>query len=128
VKTFGEDIVADDGSIDRRALGGKVFGDEDALRRLTDIVWPEIRRLAELEISNINHMILFGQAKLIFDDQPSPGLVFVVHDGEEGLQEWTREKLRSDHVSKWTVVETLDPFGDIQASVIQIEENRSRRR
>ncbi|MFP6795801.1 MAG: dephospho-CoA kinase [Pseudomonadales bacterium] len=54
VKTFGEDIVADDGSIDRRALGGKVFGDEDALRRLTDIVWPEIRRLAELEISNIN--------------------------------------------------------------------------
>ena len=54
VKTFGEDIVADDGSIDRRALGGKVFGDEDALRRLTDIVWPEIRRLAELEIRNIN--------------------------------------------------------------------------
>ena len=85
-------------------------------------------RSVDLEISNINHMILFGQAKLIFDDQPSPGLVFVVHDGEEGLQEWTREKLRSDHVSKWTVVETLDPFGDIQASVIQIEENRSRRR
>ena len=53
VETFGEDIVAEDGSINRRALGGKVFGNDVALKRLTDIVWPEIRRLAELEIRNI---------------------------------------------------------------------------
>ena len=53
VETFGNDIVAEDGSIDRRALGGKVFGDDNALKRLTDIVWPEIRRLAELEIRRI---------------------------------------------------------------------------
>ncbi len=53
VETFGEDIVAEDGSINRRALGGKVFGNDVALKSLTDIVWPEIRRLAELEIRNI---------------------------------------------------------------------------
>ena len=53
VETFGNDIVADDGSIDRRALGGKVFSNDNALKRLTDIVWPEIRRLAELEIRRI---------------------------------------------------------------------------
>ena len=53
VKTFGEDIVADNGTIDRRALGSKVFGNGDALTRLTDIVWPEIRRLAELEIRKV---------------------------------------------------------------------------
>ena len=53
VETFGNDIVAEDGSIDRRALGGKVFGDDAALKRLTNIVWPEIRRLAELEIRRI---------------------------------------------------------------------------
>ena len=50
VAAFGEDIVADDGTIDRRALGGKVFGKPEELTRLTDIVWPEIRRLAEEEI------------------------------------------------------------------------------
>ena len=55
VKTFGEDIVADDGTIDRRALGSKVFGNSDALTRLTDIVWPEIRRLAELEIRKVGN-------------------------------------------------------------------------
>ncbi|MEJ2131613.1 MAG: dephospho-CoA kinase [Gammaproteobacteria bacterium] len=53
VEAFGEEIVADDGQIDRRALGGKVFGDPAALERLTDIVWPEIRRLAENEIEAI---------------------------------------------------------------------------
>ncbi|MEZ5557540.1 MAG: dephospho-CoA kinase [Pseudomonadales bacterium] len=51
VGAFGKDVVASDGQIDRRVLGGKVFGDPAALKRLTDIVWPEIRRLAELEIA-----------------------------------------------------------------------------
>ena len=48
--TFGEDVVGADGQIDRKVLGGKVFAEEGALTRLTDIVWPEIRRLAEAEI------------------------------------------------------------------------------
>jgi dephospho-CoA kinase len=30
-----------------------VFGDPPALKRLTDIVWPEIRRMAEAQIANI---------------------------------------------------------------------------
>ena len=34
-------------------LGGKVFGKPDQLKKLTDIVWPEIRRLAEIEIESI---------------------------------------------------------------------------
>ncbi|MCZ6888696.1 MAG: dephospho-CoA kinase [Gammaproteobacteria bacterium] len=51
VETFGQDIVNDDGQIDRKALGGKVFGNPAALKQLTDIVWPEIRRLAEAEIA-----------------------------------------------------------------------------
>ena len=51
IKAFGEDIVGEDHQIDRRALGGKVFGKPEKLKKLTDIVWPEIRRLAELEIA-----------------------------------------------------------------------------
>ena len=52
VAAFGTEIVADDGEIDRRELGGKVFGNEAALRQLTDIVWPAIRAMAEKEIAN----------------------------------------------------------------------------
>ena len=50
-ETFGPEVVGTDGKIDRKALGARVFGDPAALARLTDIVWPEIRRLAEAEIA-----------------------------------------------------------------------------
>lgn len=50
VQAFGNDIVGDDGQINRRALGGKVFGNPDELDRLTGIVWPEIRKMALAEI------------------------------------------------------------------------------
>lgn len=50
IETFGEDLVDKKGQIDRKVLGEKVFGNPEALKQLTDIVWPEIRRLAESEI------------------------------------------------------------------------------
>lgn len=49
VAAFGDEVVSD-GQIDRRALGGKVFGDPAELKRLTDIVWPEILDLAKADI------------------------------------------------------------------------------
>ena len=42
-----------DGTINRQLLGGKVFGDPEQMKRLTDIVWPEIRRLAAEEIAEL---------------------------------------------------------------------------
>ena len=51
VATFGEDVVGADGGIDRKALGAKVFSDPAQLKRLTDIVWPEILNLAKEEIA-----------------------------------------------------------------------------
>ena len=52
--TFGADTVGEDGEIDRRVLGGKVFGDADKLKQLTDIVWPAIRDLAAAEIDEVH--------------------------------------------------------------------------
>jgi phosphopantetheine adenylyltransferase/dephospho-CoA kinase len=53
VRAFGPGVVGADGRIDRAALGAHVFGKPFELKRLTDIVWPEIRRLAEAEIGAI---------------------------------------------------------------------------
>jgi phosphopantetheine adenylyltransferase/dephospho-CoA kinase len=53
VNEFGHDLVAADGTINRQLLGGKVFGDPAQMKRLTDIVWPEIRRLAAEEIADL---------------------------------------------------------------------------
>src|SRR5262249_32308148 len=41
-EAFGQDIVAPDGTIDRRALAAKVFADPAELRRLNAIVHPLI--------------------------------------------------------------------------------------
>lgn len=53
VQTFGADVVGSDGRIDRKALGAKVFGQAGEMRKLTDIVWPAIRRLAAQEIAEL---------------------------------------------------------------------------
>lgn len=41
---FGEELRQADGAIDRRRLGGRVFGDEAARERLNRIVHPRIRQ------------------------------------------------------------------------------------
>ena len=43
VATFGRELVRDDGSLDRAALGRIVFSDPVALRRLEAIVHPAVR-------------------------------------------------------------------------------------
>lgn len=43
---FGDDVVAADGSLDRKRLGEIVFSDETARRRLEGLLHPEIGRLS----------------------------------------------------------------------------------
>lgn len=71
IDAFGEDIVMDDNHIDRKKLGSMVFGHADRLKRLTDIVWPEIRRLATLEISGFEALdpdsVVVLEAAVLFE-------------------------------------------------------------
>ncbi|XP_068585463.1 bifunctional coenzyme A synthase isoform X2 [Cebidichthys violaceus] len=51
LEEFGSDLLNEDKTINRRALGRKVFGNQEQLKALTDIVWPEIALLVENRIS-----------------------------------------------------------------------------
>ena len=53
INAFGKELIGSDGTIDRRQLGAKVFGveNEENLRKLESIVWPEIWSLAEKQIA-----------------------------------------------------------------------------
>ncbi len=68
VAAFGDELVADDGTIDRRVLGGKVFGKPEELTRLTDIVWPDMRALASEALSALevagNRLVVLEAAVL----------------------------------------------------------------
>lgn len=70
VDTFGREIVAADGSIDRKKLGAIVFADESALRRLNGITHPRMKelmreKLAQQEAAGTRVVVL--EAALLFD-------------------------------------------------------------
>ena len=71
VTTFGSDVVSADGEIDRRALGSKVFGNDAALKKLTDIAWPAIKRMAIQEITSVrnkgNYDVLVLEAAVLVE-------------------------------------------------------------
>ena len=71
IQAFGEKVVAEDNHIDRKLLGSIVFGQPDQLKKLTDIVWPEIRRLVQLEIAGLDAIypdgIVVLEAAVLFE-------------------------------------------------------------
>ena len=46
LETFGQDLKTENGKIDRKKLGGKVFTSPESLHQLESIVWPEILKMA----------------------------------------------------------------------------------
>lgn len=71
VKEFGQDLVSSDGEIDRRTLGGIVFKSKADMKRLTDIVWPIIRDMAEQGIRSWKEtgteQVLVLEAAVLFE-------------------------------------------------------------
>ena len=71
VNAFGHDIVGKDGLVDRRILGGKVFGAPGEMERLNFILWPEIRRLISEELRELKrrdrHQIIVLEAAVLIE-------------------------------------------------------------
>jgi len=79
VKAFGDGLVADDGEIDRKALGQIVFSDSNRMSELTGIVWPLIgksvreqlnrNREQEIAVTVVEAAVLFeAQWESMFDE------------------------------------------------------------
>jgi dephospho-CoA kinase len=83
VAAFGEDIVTENGEIDRKALGAKVFGAPEQRKRLEGIVWPWMRttmerRLAALRDERVPVVVLEAAVLLEADWTPLVDQVWVV--------------------------------------------------
>lgn len=53
VQEFGREILDSDGRIDRRKLGGMVFGDAERLAKLSGLVHPPVRKREEATMAEI---------------------------------------------------------------------------
>ena len=63
--------MGDDGEIDRKVLGSKVFGSPESLKKLTDIVWPAIKKMAQQEIESVRaqqpKQVIVLEAAVLFE-------------------------------------------------------------
>ena len=66
-EAFGDDIMTSDGALDRDKLGQLVFKDEDARRKLNDLMHPAIIR-AMVELSESFHGLVFFDIPLLFEE------------------------------------------------------------
>jgi dephospho-CoA kinase len=69
VATFGQEIVRDDGAIDRGALGRIVFADALALRALEEIVHPAVFELARRELAEVDNDLVVVEAIKLLEAQ-----------------------------------------------------------
>lgn len=81
-QTFGDDVIAEDGSLDRKKLGSLVFRDRDLRRKLEAITHPRIRSRMKERMYELNEA---HPEKLIVVDIP---LLY-----ESQLQSWFEEVL-----------------------------------
>lgn len=81
VRAFGEAILLPDGSLDRKGLGRKVFGDPKATAQLNAITHPAIlartgKRLAEAQRARLPWVVY--EAALILENKVQAGLAGLV--------------------------------------------------
>jgi dephospho-CoA kinase len=69
-RAFGREVLAPDGSLDRRRMGALVFADEAARRRLEAITHPAVRRAVAEETARLSaqgHDLAFYDTPLLFE-------------------------------------------------------------
>jgi len=131
VEAFGRDIVAPDGSIDRRALGGKVFGDAGQRKRLEGIVWPWMRatmaeRLAALRRDDVPVVVLEAAVLIEADWIPLVDQVWAVVTAPAVAREriMSRNGLTAEQADARIAAQLTNAEREARAQVV-IENNAS---
>ncbi len=68
---FGEGVRAEEGSIDRKALAGTVFGDPEALKDLEDILHPLVREETDRRVAASGAEVFVAEIPLLFEGERS---------------------------------------------------------
>jgi dephospho-CoA kinase len=105
VEEFGDDVLADDGALDRAGLGAIVFADEEKRRRLEGLLHPLIREQSlEIEAQAPDDALVVHDIPLLAESGQADRFeaVIVVDVPEEtqvermtGQRGWTEDDARS---------------------------------
>lgn len=71
VEEFGAEILSTEGTVDRKKLGPIVFNNKDKMKRLNEIVWPEIRQIRKEIIEKVEsdgkHDVIMFEGAVLFE-------------------------------------------------------------
>ena len=93
VERFGDDVRGEQG-VDRRTLGRKVFGDQEALRDLEDILHPLVRRETQRRVAVSEAGLFVAEVPLLFEGGSSADYdcTVAVVVPEERRRAWAAER------------------------------------
>ena len=138
VERFGDDVVAEDGSLDRPALAAKVFNDTDELKALNAIVHPAVgigiaEALAaaaetdDVVVLDVPLLVESGRddmaAMVVVDLDPEIAVARLIeHRGfteEDARARMSRQASRDERLAKADKV--LDNNGSVEDLIAQID-------
>lgn len=138
VERFGDDVVAEDGSLDRPALAAKVFNDTDELKALNAIVHPAVgvgiaEALAaaaetdDVVILDVPLLVESGRddmaAMVVVDLDPEIAVARLIeHRGfteEDARARMSRQASRDERLAKADKV--LDNNGSVEDLIAQVD-------
>jgi dephospho-CoA kinase len=104
VDEFGEGVLAEDRTIDRKALGARVFGDPVARRRLEAITHPRIAMETQRRIGASKAPIVVYEATLLVENGIHRGLdgliVVTAPESQQVARVVARDGLRTEEVER----------------------------
>lgn len=109
-KHFGDDVLLENGELDRKKLGRIVFGDKDKLQQLNHILHPIIRRRIIRAIEKSDEKIVFLDAALIYEsglDEMIDSVWFVSIPPEIQIQ----RLIERDHKTRQEALNVIDSQG-----------------
>jgi len=138
---FGSEILDAEGTLDRKALGEKVFRSPESLNKLERIIHPAVDSLAELQISRTKGDLLI-HAALLYKSQLQPDVLIWVQSSliRRIFRAFRRDRrslglilrrigaqreLRSQHFSRYDdiyIVSNNRSLKALEAQVLKIED------
>ncbi|MFJ9101219.1 dephospho-CoA kinase [Streptomyces sp. NPDC102405] len=136
VRAFGEDVLAEDGTLDRPKLGSIVFADPDRLAVLNSIVHPLVgARSRELESAAAEDAVVVHDVPLLAENALAPlyDLVVVVDASPEtqldrlvGLRGMTEQDARARMAAQATREKRLEIADVVIDNDVPLEDLRRR--
>jgi dephospho-CoA kinase len=130
VDAFGPGVLADDGSLDRAALGRLVFSDDAARARLNGIMHPRIAELTALEVAAAPaDAVVVHDVPLLVENGLGPAyqLVLVVAaPAEERVRRLVRDRGMAEQEARARIAAQADDAARVAAADVLLDNGGDR--